>query len=195
MNTIKRLFRRHKLIVTIIAAVLITALTIGFLSSSTNLISSLISDDSTDSGDRNPDNLIGVEFYKQLDGDEHAGVKISVDDDGVITLNGNADVNFHINLKEGDLDSIAGMNNFLFFSGCPGGSLETYHLTFERMLTSTESNNVVYPVFDNGQAVVHTENSVDFAYIIRIDIKEGTEFNNVKIYPVLSSKADTTFFK
>lgn len=192
MKTLKNFYRRHKKAFLIISVILVTALVVGFLASTTSLIGRISNSNLFNNRDRNEDNLISVSAYEELDGDKFSGVEFTVDEDGVITLNGKAKDDTTITLA-----NITVSNNkpqYYFFSGSLGGDLDSYYMTLEcaelatycvmRSVCCDDTQGLYFEPFGE---VYHVKAS--------IVIKEGTELNNVKFYPVLSSGEQIDYFE
>ena len=81
----KQFFRRHRRVITIVAAVLLTALVVGLIASMTSVFAKVENSNIFNAKERNKNNLVSVEDYISWDGDVRDGVEISVDENGVIT--------------------------------------------------------------------------------------------------------------
>ena len=192
MKTLKNFYRRHKKTILIVIAVLITALVVGFLASTTSLIGRVANSNLFDTRDRNEDNLISVASYEEFDGDKFNGVKLTVDEDGVITLDGEAEADTTISLANVTLNGRDPQN--FFFSGALGGDLDTYYMTIE--CTELAETCVMRSIcFDDTQSLYFEPFGDTYHVKVCIEIKEGTELNNVKFYPVLSADEEISFFE
>lgn len=189
----KNWFQRNKKWAIPVAIVLVTAIIVGILASTTNMIGKITNSNIGGFRERNEDNLIDANAFKAYDGKKIQGVKFDVDKDGVITLNGEAngdvDLSIELDLKSYPLlsDSI---DYRLYFTGCLDGSIDTYHLSF------TDPNGVVFfNINDSYRCVVSGGMSGDTHIVtIGFTICDGTELNNVKFYPGLYTEADASFY-
>ena len=188
----KQFFRKHKSAFIILSVILVTALLVGVLTATTGLVGWITNANPFGNRDRNEDNLISVESYKALDGTKSNGIKIEVDEDGVITLDGEAEADTTISLGNQSISN--DKPSFFFFSGAVGGDIDSYYMTLE--CSELQSYLVIRSVNTNDTQTVYFEPYGDVYQVgISIVIKEGTELNNVKFYPVLSKGEQISFFE
>ena len=189
----KKFFRKNKKWLTIVAVVLVTATVVGIVAASTNMIAQIGNSNIGGLRERNDDNLIDVENYEHLDGDKVDGVKISVDEDGVITLDGEAKEDVVFSLDSFIVPVSEKDNTFkYYFTGCLDGSFDTYYFVVDE----AAFNSVMYQlnsttnIFRFGTLTDVTENEVT----LELCIEKGTKLNNVKIYPGAFEDPDANFY-
>lgn len=194
----KQFFRRHRRVITIVAAVLLTALVVGLIASMTSVFAKVENSNIFNSKERNKNNLVSVEDYISWDGDVHDGVEISVDENGVITLNGEAKKDTRIVLRTDTFE--VPKKGYFTLSGCLDGSLDTYYLALTDLGDSTDPKGYMKEIVNTDAnhtpTVVAPYKEWTFPqWDLNIVIKEGVKLNNVKIYPAVLSGVDTSFWK
>lgn len=133
----------------------------------------------------NPANIIKVSEYTFVSGKETGGIKITYDEDGVITLDGKCDEAFRISLGD--------------YYILEEGTYTVAVLADEPARTTTSIRIVAdsYSVLaDKPFSQPHTFKNSKLQYVkASIDIKYGDEFNNYRIAPVLVAGTNMgTFF-
>lgn len=125
---------------------------------------------------RNESNLLQMKEYESIAG-EHGGVKVVVNKDGSITLNGKSTAETSLLLYTNATGF--GSNVFVSLGKADFGD------------KAEDTSLVLYN--DNVEAARSLANDdVTFAselghtYLLKLEIAEGDEFENVKIYPVLN---------
>ena len=192
MKTLKNFLKRHKKAVLICCTVLITAVIVGILFTSTSLLGRVTNSNLFGSRDRNDDNMIDISSYEELDDTKFNGVEFTVDNEGVITLDGEAKADTTISL--GTISISNDKPQYYFFSGAVGGDLDTYYMT----IGSPELSQycVINSVCCSGtQAIYFEPFGEEYSIDVSIVIKKGTELNEVKFYPVLSVDEPITYFE
>lgn len=195
----KRFFARHRQTITVVAIVLAVVLVVGLIVGMTNVISKAANADPFGVREPNKDNLLKMDLYSALDGTKKNGIKINVDDNGVITLNGTAEADTVIDLVtySGTEQIELPRSGFFYLSGCLDGSPETYYLY---AADSQATVNLAYNFNDKTVGVIKpagvqvsslTENGTD----IHLGVTKGTELKNVKIYPTLGDGEQVSFYK
>ncbi len=195
----KRFFARHRQTIMVVAIVLAVVLVVGLIVGMTNIVSKMSNSDPFGVREPNKDNLLKAELYSALDGTKENGIKISVDDNGVITLNGTAEEDTVIDLVsyEGSEKIALPRSGFFYLSGCLDGSLETYYLYAS---DSEKGVDLAYNFNDSTVGVVKPE-GVEVSSLlenvteIHLGVVKGTELNNVKIYPTLGDGEKVSFYK
>lgn len=179
----KKFFRKNKKVLTIVGVILATTLIVGIVAASTNIIGKISNSNIGGLRERNKDNVFDVSSYESLNNTRQDGLKITVDDDGVIILNGKA-------TKDGALqllyDKPIQYDRFYTLSGVIDGSMDTYYL--EHNVINTPTLNFSYT---DDPLVIKSGGNLN----VRVVYKEGTEFNNVKIYPTLGIDEVTSFYE
>ena len=188
----KIFFQKNKKWLIPVAIVLVTAIVVGVLAASTNVISKISNSNIGGFRERNDDNLVNVDSYESLDGKKINGVKFDVDDNGVITLNGEATDKVYqlldtISITESSGNTNASGAEFHYVSGCLDGSLETYFLSDGDCRWYQLNSKMVYL-----HRCVPDGSTVDLS--IYLEIEEGTELKDVKIYPAVFTDPDATFY-
>ena len=128
--------------------------------------------------ERNPENLIDAENISLATARHESGIDITVDDNGVVTLNGESDEDVTLTyavvaLEPGDY----------ILTGAEDGSKSTYYLSV------TVGSEVIKGDF-NGEFTVSTAGS----YTIQIHIKGETALKNVKLYPIVNEGSEAVNF-
>ena len=138
---------------------------------------------------RNSDNLLDSEFYEDIDG-KHNGVEITVNDDGSITLDGEASGAFALDLFKVLDSNVAGsifiVSGFDLGDEAPGASLRVDHdargmnVSMMDFLYCPIGYNYVFrfPVI---------QSSSESFFTLQLTVAEGDSFDNVTIYPVLNT--------
>ena len=187
----KRFYRRHRKVINVIAIVLVTALVMGIIATSTSLISKVSNSNIGGFRERNDDNLVDVSKYEDLDGTKKDGISIEVSEDGVITLDGTARKDTSISLGSHTIHAESSSEHWAYISGCLDGSLDTYYIEGSCSATPTK----LYQLNDNTNVYYHNSSSGgNDGMTLSIIIKDGTDLNNVKIYPAIFEEADSTYF-
>lgn len=100
----KKFFRKYKKIITAICAVLVIVLVAGLVLNATGKLNA--TKEKLGIRKANPANLLDVDDYDAYDGTTVSGVKITVNDDGSITLDGTATAEIGLILAEEDYGKI-----------------------------------------------------------------------------------------
>ena len=134
----------------------------------------------------NPANIIKVFEYAFVNGKETGGIKVTYDDDGVITLDGKCTAASSLCLGE----------YYVLEGGKYTVSVladEPARKTTAIRIVGTEKNNLI---LNKSFAEPTTFDSAQLQYVkVYIDVKYGDEFNNYKIAPVLVAGTNMgTFF-
>ena len=172
-------FRKNKNWVIPVVIVLVTAIVVGVLAASTNMISKISNSSIGGLRDVNTKNLIAIEDYEDLDHKNENGIKIEVAEDGTIILNGEAEAATSITLKTfATTDNIVADpdDDGYTLCGISDGSLETYYLQ------AKQGEGVLARSCKYG-AVLTSAATAEIT--ITIEIVKGAEFDNVKINPVV----------
>lgn len=175
----KRFFRKNKKALTIVAAVLVTAIVVGVLAASTNMIGKISNSSIGGLRDINTKNLIAIKDYEDLDGKKENGVKIEIAKDGTIILDGKAEAATSITIKTfATTDNIVADpdDNGYTLCGISDGSLETYYIQ------AKQGEGVLARSCKYG-AVLTSAATAEIT--ITIEIAKGAELDNVKINPVV----------
>ena len=138
---------------------------------------------------RNSQNLLDPEYYTDLIEGKKNGVEVTVNEDGSITLDGEATEDTDLELMSFDCDESLGFvfscSAVDFGTGASASEMllinddgdgGTYH---EEISSLTSGSNFEY----RGQC---TTSSGDCSHTIVLRLAEGDEFDNVTIYPVLN---------
>ena len=142
--------------------------------------------------ERNEENLIEVKMYETYDGKKFGDLEVTVDEDGVIVLDGKATGNVDIDL--GEIYVGTNQPTYYYISGSYGGSSETYYLCFETE-GGSQAVNMQSICADGAQCVFVVPES-GYTVSLSLIVKEGTELNNVKFYPVIvTDAAELTYFE
>ena len=128
--------------------------------------------------ERNSENLITIEDVSLTSVNHESGIEVTVDDNGVVTLNGESDEDLVLTyatvaLEPGDY----------ILTGAEDGSKSTYYLSV------TVGSDVIKGDF-NGEFTVKTAGT----YTIQIHIKGETALKNVKLYPVVNEGDEAVKF-
>ena len=133
----------------------------------------------------NPANIIKVSEYAIVNGKETGGIKVTYDEDGVITLDGKCDKAFAICLGE--------------YYVLEGGKY-TVNVIADEPARKTTAIRIVGAgdkvILNKPFAEPTTFDSAQLQYVkVYIDIKYGDEFNNYRVAPVLVAGTNMgTFF-
>ena len=193
----KKFFRKNKKWLTIVAVVLVTATVVGIVAASTNMIAQIGNSNIGGLRERNDDNLLDVANYEGYDGDKVNGVTISVDENGVITLDGEAKEDISLELgtfelasKSGDAET--GYDFEFYLKGSLDGSLDSYYLEVTQEDYRLGINTSDKAMAAVSQTILGGEKTANFEVLLIV--KKGTELNNVKIYPGAYEEADANFY-
>ncbi len=173
-----RFFKEHRWL-TIVLAILVTALTVGLLGAATNGFAKISGSSFGGLRKVNENNLITIEDYEDLDVSRVNGIKILVAEDGTISLSGEAEDDTSIVLKTfgANHDMVTDPDDDGYtLSGITDGSLSTVYLQV------AQSENVLarstkYGANFTAEAIAEVT--------VTIEIVKGTELNGFKITPVV----------
>ena len=175
MKAIKRFFNKHRKKFAFVGVTLTLIAVLGlvlFLLPSNGILGEI------KGKVRNEANLIvNDETYNGLDDQEYAGVKITVNDDGSLTLDGTATGTTDVVLltkTEGFGEGV----NLTLGKVKLGDDAENSRLTVYKGNTLIASSTPYSPI-------VFTATGTDTWYV-KLSIREGDSFDNVTIYPMLN---------
>ena len=174
----KKFFRKNKWL-TIVLVILATALVVGTLAASTTLIAQVSNSSLGGIREVNENNLVEIEDYEDLDGEKTNGIKVTVNEDGTIVLNGEADADTSFIIKTFTADhSIVTKSDDDGYTLCgiTAGSLETVYLQVAQA-ENVLARSTKYGANFTTEAVAETT--------VTIEIVEGAELENFKINPVV----------
>ena len=195
----EKFYRKNKKWLIPVAIVLVTAIIVGILAATTNMIGKISNSNIGGFRELNEDNLLNVEMYEDLE-KEYDGVDVDVDKDGVITLDGKAKSNQTIelgtfNMKHPDFDTVdptgLSLKVEFYLKGAIDGASDTYYLILE------DASGVVQAVNLNSNTpgvAIATIGAPECDFIVSLVIKKGADLNNVKIYPGVYTEADASFY-
>ena len=132
---------------------------------------------------RNEQNLLDPDFYTSIVSGDQKGVKVTVNDDGSITLDGTATGKSNLRLFEISDYAVNGLT-LTIGSVDFGEDAENSCLLWRH---GGGSDGVHYYELYSGDSETFTINYADSQnYNFYLSIVEGDEFDNVTIYPVLN---------
>ncbi len=194
----KQFYNRHKRVINIVCIILVTVLVVGLIASMTSVFAKVENSNIFNNKERNKNNLVSVSDYSSLDDTTQDGIEISVDDNGVITLNGTAKKDTRICLRTSTFT--VPKKGYFTLSGCLDGSLSTYYLALTDLGNTSDANGWMNEVVntDAKHAPVLVAPYAEWTFPqwdLNIFVKEGVEMNHVKFYPAVLSGEDTSFWK
>lgn len=150
----------------------------------------------------NTANLLDVDDYDAYDGTTVSGVKITVNDDGSITLDGTATAAIVLELADEDFgtivdskfvtdDAIYQAHTYYTYSCTNDNSKIDSKMGITAVLTNTatntltDNNKISFINNDNGYHVTETVNVIDNISIV-LNINSGTILDEVTFYPVVN---------